>query len=66
MIAVGLVAAMFWTARAFTSRKVSLAAAALCAGSPIVLQYAQEVRVCVCRPRSNPGHRRDGQGVTAA
>ena len=38
---------MFWTARAFTSRKVSLAAAALCAGSPIVLQYAQEVRVYV-------------------
>ncbi len=41
---VALVAAVYWMARAFLDRRGALTAAALCALSPAVLQYAQEVR----------------------
>lgn len=44
---VALVGMVFWTARAFLDRSGALLAAALTALSPIVLTYAQEVRVYV-------------------
>ena len=42
-----LVGAVFWMAGAFVSRKQALVAAGLCAASPLVLQYAQQVRAYV-------------------
>ena len=44
---VALVGMVFWTARAFLDRSGALLAAALTALSPIVLTYAQQVRVYV-------------------
>ncbi len=44
---IALVTAVFWLARAFLPRTPALVAAALAALSPLVLQYAQEVRVYV-------------------
>jgi 4-amino-4-deoxy-L-arabinose transferase-like glycosyltransferase len=44
IVGLALVAAVYWLARAFLSQRAALAAAALCAFSPVVLQYAQEVR----------------------
>jgi hypothetical protein len=44
---VAFVAAVFWLARAFVPRIPALIAAALAAGSPLVLQYAQEVRAYI-------------------
>ena len=42
-----LVPAVFWMARAFVGTATSLAAAALCAASPLVLQYGQEARAYI-------------------
>jgi 4-amino-4-deoxy-L-arabinose transferase-like glycosyltransferase len=42
-----LVAATYWMAMAFLARRVALAAAALCALSPLILSYAQETRAYV-------------------
>src|SRR5436305_11641260 len=44
---VGLVGAVYWMARAFVTRWVALAAAALCAISPLIQSYAQETRVYI-------------------
>lgn len=44
---VALVAAVYWMAGAFLDRRPALLAAALCALSPLVLEYAQQVRVYV-------------------
>ena len=44
---VALVGAVYWMARAFVERRPALLAAALCALSPLVLEYAQQVRVYV-------------------
>jgi len=44
---VALVGAVYWMARAFLDRRGALAAAALCALSPLVLEYAQLVRAYV-------------------
>jgi mannosyltransferase len=44
IVGLALVAAVYWLARVFLSQRAALTAAALCAFSPIVLQYAQEVR----------------------
>ncbi len=41
---VALVAAVYWMARAFLDRRPALLAGALCALSPLVLDYAQQVR----------------------
>lgn len=42
-----LVGAVYWMARVFVDRRVALAAAALCALSPLFLRYAQQARVYV-------------------
>lgn len=42
-----LVGAIYWMARAFLDRRGAVAAALLCALSPVVLEYAQQVRVYV-------------------
>lgn len=42
-----LVGAVYWMARAFVARWVALAAAALCAISPLIQSYAQETRVYI-------------------
>lgn len=44
---IALVGAIYWTARVFVSSRAALAAAALTALSPLVLEYAQQVRVYV-------------------
>lgn len=44
---VGLVGATYWMARAFLARRPALVAAGLTALSPLVLEYAQQVRVYV-------------------
>jgi Dolichyl-phosphate-mannose-protein mannosyltransferase len=44
---VALVAAAYWMAGAFVERRAALAAAALCALTPLVLQYAQQARVYI-------------------
>lgn len=44
---VGVVGATYWMARAFVDRRLALAAAALCALSPLVLSYAQEARAYI-------------------
>jgi hypothetical protein len=44
---IGLVGATYWAARAFVERRAALAAAALCAVSPLVLEYAQQARTYV-------------------
>jgi len=44
---VALVAAVYWMAGAFLDRRPALLAAALCALSPLVLEYAQQVRMYV-------------------
>jgi len=42
-----LVGAAYWTARAFLDRRAALLASAFCALSPLVLEYAQQVRVYI-------------------
>ncbi len=44
---IGLVWATYWMAEAFVTRLEALAAAALCALSPLILSYAQETRVYI-------------------
>ncbi len=44
---IGLVWAVYWMAKAFVGPVESLAAAALCALSPLILSYAQETRVYI-------------------
>jgi 4-amino-4-deoxy-L-arabinose transferase-like glycosyltransferase len=44
---IALVAATYWMARCFVDRRPALVAAGLCALSPFVLEYAQQVRVYV-------------------
>jgi uncharacterized membrane protein len=44
---VGLVWATYWTAGVFVERRAAMAAAALCALSPLVLSYAQEARAYI-------------------
>src|SRR5205085_2989190 len=47
VVGVGLVASVYWMARAFVERRVALGAAALCAISPLIQSYAQETRAYI-------------------
>jgi Dolichyl-phosphate-mannose-protein mannosyltransferase len=47
IVGVLLVGAVFWTARAFVGVGAAAGAALICAFNPVVLQYAQEVRMYV-------------------